>query len=216
MVSFSYTIKKSKRAHSLRISLNSKGEVVVTKPWFVPQLFADRFVAENEAWVLDKLKKLVKSAPKDTMWYQGNEYRFVFQQGKFSVRIEKQHMIVSAYSPSSAKRSLKTWLQDQAKQMILSSVKQFSIKMGVSYNGIRIKDQSSRWGSCSSQNNLNFNWRLIMAPPQTLSYVVIHELAHLKHMDHSRDFWRMVEQFDPDYRENRRWLKRHQEQLHYL
>jgi predicted metal-dependent hydrolase len=64
-------------------------------------------------------------------------------------------------------------------------------------------------GSCSSQKNLNFNWKLIMVPNEVLSYVVIHELAHLKYLDHSQHFWLFVEQFDPDYRSHRKWLKTH-------
>lgn len=72
---------------------------------------------------------------------------------------------------------------------------------------IRIKSQKSCWGSCSSRGNLNFNWHLIMAPPEILDYVVVHELCHLNHMNHSNDFWQMVGQFIPDYKTKRKWLK---------
>jgi predicted metal-dependent hydrolase len=86
--------------------------------------------------------------------------------------------------------------------------------MNVNYNTIQIKDQTSRWGSCSSKGGLNFSWRLIKAPAEVLQYVVIHELAHRKHLDHSKNFWVMVEKFDPFFREHRRWLRRHQQDLH--
>jgi len=82
--------------------------------------------------------------------------------------------------------------------------------MGIDYGKITIRDQDSRWGSCSSQGNLNFSWRLIKTPQEVLEYVIIHELAHIKHMDHSKQFWELVEQYDPLYREHRRWLRRNQ------
>lgn len=79
--------------------------------------------------------------------------------------------------------------------------------MGVSYNRIAIRDQKTRWGSCSGKGNLNFNWKLILMPPEILDYVVVHELAHRIEMNHSARFWAQVETILPDYRERRKWLK---------
>ncbi len=78
--------------------------------------------------------------------------------------------------------------------------------IGVTYNRIAIREQKTRWGSCSSKGNLNFNWRLIFAPPEVLDYVVVHELAHRKEMNHSKAFYAIVESVLPDYRKWRRWL----------
>lgn len=79
--------------------------------------------------------------------------------------------------------------------------------MGVSYGRISIREQKTRWGSCSSQGNLNFNWRLIFAPENVLDYVVVHELAHRKEMNHSKAFYAIVESVLPDYRVSRKWLR---------
>lgn len=79
--------------------------------------------------------------------------------------------------------------------------------MQLSYNKVFIKDQSSRWGSCSTNRNLNFNWRAIMAPEPVIDYLVIHELCHLKEMNHSAAFWSMVEVYDPEYKKHRHFLK---------
>ena len=79
--------------------------------------------------------------------------------------------------------------------------------MGVSYERISIREQKTRWGSCSGQGNLNFNWKLILMPPEILDYVVVHELAHRKQMNHSKLFWAEVERILPDYERRRRWLK---------
>lgn len=83
----------------------------------------------------------------------------------------------------------------------------YAERMQVSYKRITIRDQKTRWGSCSAAGNLNFNWRLVMAPGEVLDYVVIHELAHRIEMNHSAAFWRIVEEEMPDYRKYRNWLK---------
>lgn len=97
----------------------------------------------------------------------------------------------------------------QAELVIPERVRYFARHMGVDYGTIRIKAQKTRYGSCSSRGNLNFNWKLIRMPAEVLDYVVVHELAHRKQMNHSSLFWREVEQVPPDYRERRRWLKEH-------
>ena len=85
--------------------------------------------------------------------------------------------------------------------------------MNVSYGRISIREQKTRWGSCSSAGNLNFNWRLIFAPPAVLDYVVVHELAHRKEMNHSAAFYAIVEQVLPDYRSSQKWLRENGHQL---
>ncbi len=87
------------------------------------------------------------------------------------------------------------------------------------YHSITIRDQKTRWGSCSSRGTLSFNYRLIFAPPAVLDYVVVHELCHLTHMNHSADFWNLVGSVMPDYKQHRKWLKEHGGELtleHYL
>lgn len=83
----------------------------------------------------------------------------------------------------------------------------YADRMGVSYGRVSIRDQKTRWGSCSARGNLNFNWRLYLTPPEILDYVAVHELAHRREMNHSERFWRIVGEILPDYRERRQWLK---------
>ncbi len=99
------------------------------------------------------------------------------------------------------------WYKAQARRYFVQEVESEKTKYNFHYNDISIKDTVSRWGSCSTQKNFNFNWRLVMAPPDILSYVVRHEIAHLTYMNHSKDFWALVKQMFPNYIEARSWLK---------
>jgi len=99
------------------------------------------------------------------------------------------------------------WLKAKAREEITAAAQQWASRMGLSYRSISIRDQKTRWGSCSSRGTLSFNWRLVMAPPAILEYVVIHELAHLKQPNHSRAFWQLTGQYYPDFKKARAWLR---------
>ena len=105
---------------------------------------------------------------------------------------------------------LQKWLTKQAEAAILRQVQTRAVQMGVHPASISIRSQRTRWGSCSTRGTLSFNWRLIMAPPEVLDYVVVHELAHMKQKNHSKAFWAVVGQYCPHYLKYRLWLKQNQ------
>lgn len=96
---------------------------------------------------------------------------------------------------------------ERAKRIFPERTAYSALRMGVDYGRITIREQKTRWGSCSSKGNLNFNWKLVLLAPELLDYVVVHELAHRREMNHSKNFWKIVEAELPDYRERRRRLK---------
>ena len=100
-----------------------------------------------------------------------------------------------------------------AKRYIYERVEYYIDMIGGHYSSIRIGDQKTRWGSCSNNGTLSFSWRLMLAPPRVLDYVVIHEICHLTYMDHSKNFWDLVSVYDPDYKEHRKWLKENGDSL---
>lgn len=104
--------------------------------------------------------------------------------------------------------------RDKAREIFEQKVSYYAQMMGVSYGRIAIRDQKTRWGSCSGEGNLNFNWRLIFAPAGVLDYVVVHELAHRKEMNHSPRFWKVVEDTMSEYRKYQKWLKENGRGLH--
>lgn len=131
---------------------------------------------------------------------------------------EKKDWIIKTYESIPAPRELSLREQNQltalekryrkaAKEYIPERVAYFHQFTGGTYEKVVIRDQKTRWGSCSSNKTLSFNYRLMLAPPQILDYVVVHELCHLKHMNHSQEFWAAVEAVLPDYKIRRKWLK---------
>ena len=100
-----------------------------------------------------------------------------------------------------------------AREVFARRAEHWSREMGVAYKSVRVKDQRSLWGSCTREGSLNFNWRVVMAPSEVLDYLVIHELAHLLEMNHSRRFWAHVARWSPDYKAHRRWLREHGHKL---
>ncbi|MCI8326771.1 MAG: M48 family metallopeptidase [Lachnospiraceae bacterium] len=101
----------------------------------------------------------------------------------------------------------------RARLRFTETVRNYESQLGVSVNKIYVKDQKTRWGSCSNKGNINLNWRLILAPQEVMEYVIIHELCHLKEMNHSKNFWKLVEDACPDYRERKQWLKENADKL---
>lgn len=145
--------------------------------------------------------------------YQGQEYTLEIRQypsyKKPGVMPEGSRLVVLTARTDNdvVKKAVKEWYAARAVSIIPARVAYYQKQMGVSIGRICIKDVRSRWGSCSSKRNLNFNWRLVMAPLSVLDYVVVHELCHLKEMNHSKAFWALVEEILPDYTMQRKWLK---------
>lgn len=121
--------------------------------------------------------------------------------------LKLQNVPIQKEKTPSEKR-LEAIYRNAAREYFPKRVSHYAHMLGVTYGKISIRDQKTRWGSCSSEGNLSFNWRLILAPPDVLDYVVIHELCHRKEMNHSKEFWALVESLMPHYKECRKWLKK--------
>ena len=103
------------------------------------------------------------------------------------------------------------WLRDKAAEILPQKTKDWAEKIGVEYNRVVLKDQRTLWASCSSQKNINYSYRIVKMPPVVQDYLVIHELCHLKFMNHGEEYWSLVGQFSPDYKLHRRWLNEHKD-----
>ncbi len=126
---------------------------------------------------------------------------------KMRIRMERQKQI-----PRFTQKEIRQ-LADQACEVIPQKVSYYAKCLGVTYGRITIRNQKTRWGSCSAKGNLNFNCLLMMTPEEVINYVVVHELCHRIEMNHSKAFWAQVERILPDYRQSRKWLKDHGTEL---
>lgn len=147
---------------------------------------------------------------------EGRLYELHLHEGHACAQFEGDALHLWLKTPGdelAVRAALKSALAARALERIRERLAVFAPRIGGEYGRVAIRDQRSRWGSCSSKHNLNFNWKLIMAPPEVLDYVVIHELCHLHEFNHSDRFWRLVSAQMPEYEVWKKWLKVHAEEL---
>jgi len=126
------------------------------------------------------------------------------------VRLERESLVVSlGLTTSGLGRVLEEWYRTQAANLIWRRTDELAAQLGVAYGRVSIRGQKTRWGSCSCKGNLSFNWKLMMAPRPVIDYVIIHEVAHLKEMSHSKRFWQLVAEHCPNWRMHKKWLREH-------
>jgi predicted metal-dependent hydrolase len=116
-------------------------------------------------------------------------------------------LILNQEADDDNRKGIEIWLKNQAEIIIKEMAERHSLKIGVQYRALRIRSAHTRWGSCSPSGAISFNWKLIMLPAPVIEYVVIHELCHMREMNHSKSFWKLVESHYPEWRSQRKWLK---------
>lgn len=148
------------------------------------------------------------TADKPLMAFVGERRQWIVEKWFL---MEKRRQVMESRPPADYEEnpSLERQYRELARGRITERVRYYAAQMEVSYGRISIRAAKTRWGSCSAGGNLNFHWKLVLMPPEVLDYVVVHELAHRKEMNHSYRFWKVVEKVLPDYRQTREWLKQH-------
>jgi predicted metal-dependent hydrolase len=207
------TIKNVKGSRGIRIRVDRRG-VVVTKPAWVSKKAALAFVQEKRDWIESQHKHRA-SLPADKVLFRGEVFEI---KAASYPPVRAAENVIWAPGESEADRLEATlqWMKRRAKLVIREAVSRWSTAMGVSPKRVGVRDQVSRWGSCSHVGSLSFNWRLIMAPQEVLEYIVIHELAHIKELNHSRRFWMVVAAHCPEYKKHEAWLNANNDALIHL
>ncbi len=132
---------------------------------------------------------------------------------KFSLNLGVIIVYYSEFDQNKIKKALKLWYVNQFKSLIEQRIRKYADIIGVFPKRIAVREQKTRWGSCSAKGNINLNWKLIMAPVDVLDYVLVHELCHLKELNHSKKYWQLVESIVPQYKVYRKWLKENGDRL---
>lgn len=204
------TIKNVKGSRGIRIRVDRRG-VVVTKPYWVSKKAAVAFVDESRPWI-EKEHAKQSAVQIDRILYRGVEHE-IRQATHPPVRAAGS--IIWAHGDDEQERleNALSWMKRRAKPVLREVVSRWSEEMGLRPTRVGVRDQVSRWGSCSSTGSLSFNWRLIMAPPEVLEYIVVHELAHIQEHNHSRRFWALVARHCPEYKRHEAWLNKHNDSI---
>ena len=202
---------------SLRVSSISES-VTLTAPVNTKQDVLLRFLESKETWLKDKLLKISdKKLQVDIgglIPIFGSKKQLEICSESLNVRIIGNSIRIPI-SVSKPGLSVENYLKKLAMEELTNVANYYCDKLGVSYSSIKLRDTRSRWGSCSSNSNLMFSWRLIMAPKNVIRYLVAHEVTHLKHFNHSSDFWFEVRSIFGPYENERKWLRTEGTNLHF-
>lgn len=208
-----YTIERSRR-RTITLSIRPDGTVLVKAPYLIPRLVIDQFVEKHHDWIEKRLERISEHTKKRkagydegaTFLYLGKIVRLTY--GKYpNIAVVGDELRFPVGLRFRVKKELEAWYIAEGKRLITKQLEKYAEEMQVTYNALLFSDTRSKWGSCTHDNRLQFSWRLIMAPILVMNYVIVHELAHTTEKNHSRDFWKRVERFNPSYRQSRKWLK---------
>lgn len=232
-----YAVRLSQRARRVRLVVRPGGALEVVKPRGVSQARIEETIRQYEPWIRRTQARLAPladaAAPTPlvdgaALPFNGRTLRLVFTDTPSAnqmARVAPRGDTLALTLPATAatltaeerdtrvRALLERLYRRQAATIFAARLAHWNTRYHFTWANVSVKAQKTRWGSCSRQGNLNFNWRLLLAPPAVLDYVVIHELCHLKEHNHAAPFWALVQRACPDYRDHRAWLRLHGHEL---
>lgn len=235
-----YTLRRSPRSRRMRVTIDPALGVVVTVPpasrrgWARPEPLVEGFLRERESWLRRHLEQVARQQAElaargglrdgATIRYRGELHRLRIVDAGDARRSSVARVGDAAGDELVVRQAgrdrrpvaavLEAWFRDRARAAIDAAIARHGASLGVQAAAVTIRDQRSRWGSASRRHRLSFSWRLVLAPPEALETVVIHELAHLRVFGHGPAFWALVAGSRPDHLTWRRWLRAHSYELH--
>jgi predicted metal-dependent hydrolase len=236
-----YVLRRSARSRRLRVTIHPADGLVVTVPpatrrgWAHPEADVERFLREREAWIrrhlarmaIDRAELVARGGLRDSasIRYRGELHRLRILDGPPGSRrstvaregganVDELVVRIARRDRRPISTVLDAWFRERARVFIDREIAAHAPALGVEPVAVTIRDQRSRWGSASRHRRLSFSWRLVLAPPEALESVVVHELAHLRVFGHGPRFWALVASRRPDHLAWRRWLRTHSIELH--
>jgi predicted metal-dependent hydrolase len=211
MSDLAYSVRRSSRARRILVTVDAGTGVEVVLPKRAAEREAAAAVAELRPWIERRLREA--AAVRETLAARGASVPFLgrtlellHQEGRTRVHRRDDTLLVPA---GDHRPALERWYRRIARDEIGGRLDRASAVAGCSYSGLTIRNQRTRWASCSADGRMSFNWRLLLAPEEVVDYVVWHEVCHLDVHDHSPRFWKLLESRCPDYRAHSVWLRRH-------
>lgn len=205
----SITRRKSMKRIVVKLS-KTYDEILMSAPPHIPLKDLKSFIEKAQSWILKQLNKKVEKQDipiGETISLNGQRYSIThIESNKRSYKIKDTDILIKCPAEDL------TWCSQNVIKKIAQEKcfywsQYFAEKSGLNFNKVTIRDVKSRWGSCSALKNLNYNWRIILAPEDVLKYLCAHEVSHLRHMNHSKEFWAHVKTIFPEYKVHQQWLK---------
>lgn len=225
MITFDYQVIRRPRRHTASISVKPDGTVRVLVPSTLPDEKIVELVNRKSRWIKTKIahfneinrdQKQKEYVSGESFTYLGRNYRLKIMPGDSNSEVKlmngRFHVHVPIETPPEQRdrlvvEQLTGWYKERAIHRLRQKTIRYAKQMGVKPVSVGLKDYSSRWASCHTDRKIYFNWKIIIAPHSIVDYVVVHELCHLVHPDHSGQFWKLLETVLPDYKERKEWLK---------
>ena len=218
-MNINYTLKRSrKRKKTISLQISNNSEVTICAPHFTPAGEINRFVRENQNWIQRTIQKQISLRTKEKEYTTGELFYYLGESFPLEVFFEENARKGLVFwrdrfylnSPDAAVDGMSffiSWYKKKAREYLNERVEFFSRQLSLQPRQVKITSAGQRWGSCSEDNNLSLSFRLIMAPPAVIDYVVVHELMHIREKSHSSRFWELIEAVMPEYKTHRHWLK---------
>ncbi len=219
-----HKIIRSKRK-SIALVVQPDGKLIIRAPKRATKRQINALIKKHAGWIEKKQAQFLVEAESfsprkflegDEFFFLGKSYFLQLTGAKKSVlRLREEHFQLSKSAQPNAEQHFEKWYKKEAKKTFTEQVEFYATKYDFEYAKIKLSSARTRWGSCSSNGNINLTWRLVMAPLEIIDYVVVHELSHLREHNHSKAFWAQVEATLPDYKSRRKWLKTNGNKFHF-
>jgi len=217
-----YVVVRRPRRRTLCIRIKADNRIEVLAPSHISKAEISRFVVSKSKWIQNKqaFNTDVRTSYHPKHFVDGESFSFLGKDYTLHLKYSPepgilcepgllQVLLPDIGNKETARQLVESWYQQQAQEKLEKLCTSHGRDVGVQPESVGIKNYRSRWGSCHHDGRIYFNWRIIMAPEAVVRYVVVHELCHLLHANHSRAYWQTVESFMPDYRQSNAWLKIH-------
>ncbi|HLR35929.1 MAG TPA: SprT family zinc-dependent metalloprotease [Tissierellales bacterium] len=209
---------------TLEIGIEPPDNIRVRAPKYLTDKEVLKIVKSKGKWITQKLFELkdVEYIKREKEYVNGESFMYLgrnysleiiensdINKPKVKLYQSKFYIETNTKDESKLKEAMELWYREKTLEKIMEKIEYFQPYFNVEPNSIKVKEQKKRWGSCNSNRDLMFNWRCSMAPSNVLDYIVVHEMCHMVHLNHSKNFWALVESIIPDYRKRKEWLKNH-------
>lgn len=228
-------IRSQRKTLSLQVK---QGVVIVRSPHFVDENYIDALVQDKSVWLRNKIAEQASTESNYCDFSQGSRLFYLGQQVTLAINfgakantflssnsnnvqtlvvtlaVRNKHKLIQSHAlAAKVKKHLELHFKEQAQQLLSLKTNHFSEITGLTPTAIKIRQYRARWGSCNNRGELSFNYLMMMLPDDVIDYIVVHELCHLRHLNHSPLFWQLVAKHFPNYRQAKQWLKTHQSDL---